>query len=63
MSGEHYGNAVAQYEAEVDHEAARLIRNGETPWLAVMKACELVSSRRRAEALKHANNQPPGGAL
>ncbi len=42
-----FKSAVISWEIEVEHEAARLVKQGVPPWDAIEQARENVSRRRR----------------
>lgn len=50
--GRRFEEEVASYEAEVDAEAAELVRRGVAPWVAAQGAAETVRRRRARRAVK-----------
>jgi len=51
--------AIDQWEAEVGHEAARLIREGTPPFQATEEARNIVQRRRRAKFIADQTTQHP----
>ena len=56
-----YREAERAFVAEVDREAARLIRLGVPPWDAIIQARQRVSQRRRESARSVAAVDPVDG--